>query len=149
MRIRWWPRSIRWQLLAGLLLLEALSFGLFATLLVHQQERRLYLRGRQSLLYQSTSLAVQSAEAMGQDRPTWVDLSVKMMMNSPTVESAKISDPAGGVLFSSGGQEETRLRPDERNQIAEMRGDGPEFFTGADHRWEAVHAIYTGKTLRG
>jgi signal transduction histidine kinase/HAMP domain-containing protein len=149
LRIRWWPRSIRWQLLAGLLLLEVLSFGLFAALLVHQQERRLYLRGRQALLYQSTSLAVQTAEAMGQDRPAWVDLSVKMMMNSPTVESAKVSDPAGGVLFWSGGQGETHLRPDERDQIAHLRGDSPRFFTGAENRWEAVHAIYNGNILRG
>ena len=28
--MRWWPRSIRWQMLAGLLLLEILSIGLFA-----------------------------------------------------------------------------------------------------------------------
>ena len=149
MRIRWWPRSIRWQLFAGLLLLEALSFGLFAALLVHQQERRLYLRARQTLLYQSTSLAVQCAEAMGQERPAWVDLSVQMMMNSPTVEPAKISDPAGGVLFSSGGQGETRLRPDERSQIARIQGNNSRFFTGAENRWESVHAIYNGDELRG
>lgn len=148
--MRWRPRSIRWQLLVGLLLLEALSFGLFAALLVHQQERRLSLRARQALEYQSTSLAVQAAEAMGQDQPAWVDLSVKMMMNSPTVEAAKVSDPAGGVLFSSSGHAEgERLRPDEREQVRSLRGPGPLFFTGEDNRWEAVHAIYTGSTLRG
>jgi PAS domain S-box-containing protein len=150
LHIPWRPRSIRWQLFVGLLLLEALSFGLFAALLVHQQERRLYLRARQALEYQSTSLAVQSAEAMGQDRPSWIDLSVKMMMNSPTVESAKVSDPTGGVLFiSSGGDDGKFLRPDEREQVRRLRGSGPLFFTGAENRWEAVHAIYAGNRLRG
>ena len=148
--MRWWPRSIRWQLLTGLLLLEALSIGLFAALLVHQQERRLYLRARQTLAYQSTSLAVQSAEALGQNRAAWVDFYVKMMVNSPTVEATKVTDPAGGVLFSSSSSgEPTQLRPDERAQIFLMRSDEPRIFTGPDKRWEAVHAIYTGDRLRG
>lgn len=148
--MRWWPRSIRWQLLAGLLLLEALSIGLFAALLVHQQERRLFVRAQRTLAYQSTALAVQSAEALGQDRPTWVKLYVDMMVNSPTVEASKISDPAGGVLFSSGSQgEQHQLRPDERVQVQLMREAGPRVFMGAGNRWEAVHAIYTGEKLRG
>jgi PAS domain S-box-containing protein len=148
--MRWWPRSIRWQLLTGLLLLEALSIGLFAALLVRQQERRLYLRARQTVAYQSTSLAVQSAEALGQNRSAWVDFYVKMMVNSPTVEATKISDPGGGVLFSSSSNgENTQLRPDERDQIGLTRSDEPRVFTGPDKRWEAVHAIYTGDRLRG
>ncbi|HEV2136685.1 MAG TPA: ATP-binding protein [Terracidiphilus sp.] len=148
--MRLWPRSIRWQLLTGLLLLEALSIGLFAALLVHQQERRIYLRARQTLAYQVTSLAVQSAEALGQDRTEWVQFYVKMMVNSPTVEATKISDLSGGILFSSSSKgEQTQLRPDERAQIALMRSDEPRVFTGPDNRWEAVHAIYTGDRLRG
>lgn len=150
LRMRWWPRSIRWQLLAGLLLLEALSICLFAVLLVHQQERRLYAHARHVLAYQSTSLAVQSADALGQDRAAWVKLYVRMAVNSPTLEEAKISDPAGGVLFSSSDTgEEHQLRPDERAQIQLIREGGPRVFTGANHRWEAVHAIYTGEKLRG
>lgn len=148
--MRWWPRSIRWQLLTGLLLLEVLSIGLFAALLGHQQERRLFVRARQTLAYQSTALAVQSAEALGQDRASWVDLYVKMMVNSPTVEATKVSDPAGGVLFSSSTSgEQVQLRPDERAQLPLLRGEGPRIFTGPDDRWEAVHPIYTGDTLRG
>ena len=34
---RWWPRSIQWQMLAGLLLLESLSLALFAFLITRQQ----------------------------------------------------------------------------------------------------------------
>ena len=153
--MRWWPRSIRWQLLAGLLLLETLSIGLFAVLLVRQQERRLYLRARQALAYQSTSLAMQSAEALGRNRPSWVEHYVSMLVSSPTVEATKISDPAGGVLFyvsdssSSDSDEQHQLRPDERAQIALMHDRGPRVFTGAGGRWEAVHAIYTGSDLRG
>jgi PAS domain S-box-containing protein len=148
--MRWWPRSIRWQLLAGLLLLEALSIVLFAALLVHQQERRIFARAQQQLAYQSTALAVQSADALSEDRPSWVQLYVSMMVDSPTVEAAKVSDAAGGVLFASSSRgEQHQLRPDEREQIQLMREAGPRVFTGPANRWEAVHAIYTGDKLRG
>lgn len=153
--MRWWPRSIRWQLLAGLLLLETLSIGLFAVLLVHQQEHRLYLRARQTLAYQSTSLAMQSADALGRNRPSWIGHYVGVLVDSPTVEETKISDPAGGILFSGSDNssndngDERQLRPDERAQIALMHDRGPRVFTGAGKRWEAVHAIYTGSELRG
>ena len=36
--MRWWPRTIRWKMLLGLVLLEALSIALFALLLIRLQE---------------------------------------------------------------------------------------------------------------
>lgn len=148
--MRWWPRSIRWQMLAGLLLLEALSIGLFAAVLVRQQTHRIYLRARQMLEYQSTSLATQCAEALQEQRPSGVDLSVRMIVDSPVVESAKITDLTGGVLFITGPSEDRSvLSPAERAQIPLVRGQTPRIFTGDAGRWEAVHAIYTGSVLRG
>jgi hypothetical protein len=35
--MRWWPRTIRWQMILGLMMLEALSVGLFAVLLINLQ----------------------------------------------------------------------------------------------------------------
>ena len=148
--MRLWPRTVRWQLLAGLLLLETLSLGLFAAVLVRQETHRLYLRARQMLEYESTSLAIQSAEALEQQRPSWVDLSVRMMVDSPTVESAKITDQSGKVLFvTSGDADWSGLRPIERAQIPQVRGEDPRVFISEGDRWEAVRAIYTGNTLRG
>ena len=99
MRMRWWPRSIRWQMLAGLLLLEALSISLFAVLLTRQQNRRTNERARYWLEYESTALANQTAEALEQQRPRWVDLAVRTIVDSPIIESAKIVSPSGDVLF--------------------------------------------------
>ena len=55
--MRWWPRSIRWQMLAGLLLLEALSIALFATILVRQQAHEVHQHMLHRLDYQATSMA--------------------------------------------------------------------------------------------
>ncbi len=63
-------------------------------------------------------LALQSSEALEQQRPGWVDLSVKMMGDAPTVALAKVTDPAGNVLFISRGEaDKTVLEP------AELRAD--------------------------
>ena len=148
--MRWWPRTIRWQMLAGLLLLETLSIGLFATLLVRQQTDEVYIRARTRLLYEATSVALQSSEALLQDRPGWVGFSVKMMGEAPTVAVAKVTDPVGNVLFVTKGEaDQTRLEPEELAQISLIRHGDPRFFVLDGNRWESVAAIYTNKDLRG
>jgi len=149
-RLRWWPRTIRWQMLAGLLMLEGLSIGLFAAVLIRQQTHRLHVRAEAMLGYESTSLAFQSAEALEERRPSWVDLSVRTVVNSPVVESAKITDLTGGVLFYTGSKNDQGiLTPGERSQIPLVRGQAPRVFTAENGRWEAVRGIYTGDNLRG
>jgi len=62
--MRWWPRSIRWQMLAGLVLLEALSIGLFAALLIRQQAHEVHQRMLHRLDHQANSVALQAAQAL-------------------------------------------------------------------------------------
>ena len=148
--MRWWPRTIRSQMLAGLLLLESFSIGLFALLLIRQQTNEVYMRARMRLSYEATSVALEATEALLQNRPGWVGLSVKMMGESPTVSVAKVTDPAGNVLFISKGEaDEVTLEPKELAQIPLVRHDDPRFFILDGNRWESVAAIYTGTDLRG
>lgn len=150
MPLRWWPRSIRWQMLAGLLLLEALSLALFAALLIHQQTRDVFLRAQHRLAHQATSMALQSKEALLQQRPQWVGLSVKMMGEAPSVAFSKVTDPAGNVLYVSAGEpDQYTLEPSERAQIPLMTRDEPRVFNLGADRWEGVRPIYTGSDLRG
>ena len=148
--MRWWPRSIRWQMLAGLVLLEALSLGLFAALLIHQQTHEVFLRAQHRLAHQATSMALQAKEALLQDRPNWVGLSVRMMGEAPSVAFAKVTDPAGNVLYvSSGDADPIQLNPAERAQIPFLKKDEPRVFNLGPDRWEGVRPIYTGADLRG
>ena len=150
MRMRLWPRSIRWQMLAGLLLLEGLSIGLFAALLARQQIRRTDQRAQYWLDYESTALANESAEALEQQRPSWVDLAVRTIVDAPIVESAKIIGPSGDVLFfRSVKQEPGGLSAVERAQIPQARRDESRVFKTANGGWEAIRPIYTGIDLRG
>ena len=148
--MRWWPRTIRWQMLAGLLLLEALSLALFAALLIRQQGREAYRHARQRLANQADSVALQAKEALLQERPGWVGLSVKMMGDAPSVAFAMVTDPAGNVLFVSQGEADQRTHEAaERAQIPLAAPDEPRIFTVGKGQWEGVKPIYTGSDLRG
>jgi PAS domain S-box-containing protein len=148
--MRWWPRSIRWQMLAGLLLLELLSVGLFAALLTEQQGRRVYVRAQYWLTFEATAMAMQVEEGLNQQNPGWVSSSVRTTGKAPNVALAKVTDPSGNVLFVSKGEAaESALEPAERAEIPLVRRDQVTVFTLPGNQWESVRAIYTGDQLRG
>ena len=148
--MRWWPRSLRLQMLAGLVLLEVLSIGLFVALLVRQQAHEVHDRMMHRLAHQATSMALQSNEALEQQRNSWVGLSVVMMGEAPSVAFAKVTDPAGNILYVSQGQaEQMVLDPAERAQIAQINPFDARVFVFGNGRWEGVRAILTGGQVRG
>ncbi|MGA8044037.1 MAG: ATP-binding protein [Terracidiphilus sp.] len=150
MGMRLWPRSIRWQMLAGLVLLEALSILLFALLLISRQASEVHERARLRLGHQATSMALQASEALRLERPDWVGLSVTMMGETPGVRLAKVTDPAGNVLFVSAGEPaEMGLERVEAAQIPLKNPKEPTVFDFDVNRMESVDAIYTHGELRG
>lgn len=137
-------------MLAGLVLLQALSIGLFAMVLIRQQSHEIWEHAEHRLEHQATSMALQSQEALQQDRPAWVGLSVEMMGEAPSVALARVTDPAGNVLFSSDGQpQKAVLDAYERAQLSLIRNAEPRVFNRGKEQWEGVKAIYTGNELRG
>ena len=131
--MRWWPRTVRWQLILWLMLLEALSVGLFATILVSVESREIRQRALERLAHQSTSVALQAEEAYRQRHPELVFPSLRMMGEAPSVALAKITDREGNVLFVSNGEPaQTALEPAEKAQIALIRQHEPRVFSFGD-----------------
>jgi signal transduction histidine kinase/HAMP domain-containing protein len=150
LRIRWWPQSIRWQMLAGLLLLETLSIALFGFFLVRQRINDVYARAHTRLAYEATSLALEAQEALKGERPGWIGNAVKMMGEGPTVSAAKVTDSAGNVLFISRGEaEDSRLLPDEVKLLPQLQSGKPQCATLPGNQWECAQAIYTNREIRG
>ena len=148
--MRWWPRTVRWQILASLILLEALSVLLFAWLLISKLGNDIREHSLQSLAHQATSLSLQAREALLKDQPSWIGVTVRTAGDSTSVASAKVTDPAGNVLFSSKGDPgQMKLEPAERAQIPLLKSDELKVFTLGHGRWESASPIYTGNDLRG
>jgi PAS domain S-box-containing protein len=148
--MRFWPRTIRWQIILGLLAVEVLSIGLFAVTLINRQRQDARARLVERLGLQATSVALQAREAFERERPDWISSSLKMMADAPSVDRAKITDPAGNVLFvSDGTPSQFPLEPAERAAMAQTKGDLPSVFLFDGHRWEGVRPIYASNTLRG
>lgn len=148
--MRWWPRTVRWQLIVWLMLLEALSVVLFATILVNIEARQIRQRALERLAHQATSLALQAEEAYRQQHPELVVPSVRMMGEAPSVAQAKITDIAGNVLYASEGEAASSpLEPSEKAQIALIHEHEPLVFSFGNDRREGVKAIYDGANIRG
>ena len=137
-------------MLAGLVLVEALSIVLFAALLTREQTHRVYVRAEQRLAHQAASVARQAGEALQQGRADWAGYSVEMMGEAPSVALVKVTDPAGTVLSTSQGEPGgVQLDPAERAQISRIRNGEPRVFHFDGDRWEGVAPILAGSELRG
>lgn len=144
------PRTVRWQLILWLMLLEALSVGLFGLILVRVEGREVHQRALDRLAHQATSVALQAEEAYRQNRPDLVMPSLRMMGAGPSVGRAKVTDKAGNVLFASDGDAaQSRLDPSEKAQIPLVYEHEPRVFSFGRHRLEGVKAIYDGSNVRG
>ncbi len=147
MKIRAWPRTIRAQLLLGLLMLEVMSLLLFGAILIRQSSTETFQRAQQRLEHQAASLASQSQEALESGRPETIKLSVEMMAKGPTVDTSTVTDPVGRVLaFSPGNVSERVMQREELSQIARFTDDQPRFFALTSDDLDAVAPIrFKGK----
>ncbi len=147
---RIWPRTVRWQLIIWMMLLEVMSVALFAIVLVNIQGREVRQHAVERLSHQATSLALQAEEAYRLMKPDMVLPSLRMMGEAPSVARARITDTQGNVLFVSEGEAaQYPLGSDEKAQIAKIPAHEPLVFQFADHRWEGVKAIHDGPAMRG
>jgi PAS domain S-box-containing protein len=138
-------------MLFGLALLEVLSIGLFALLLVHLQRQEIHLRAEHRLAHQADSVVEQAEEALRKQSPEWIALSVRMMSQAPSVSRVRVTDPAGNTLYESGDDGLARpLDAEERAQIPLARsGTNAHVITVDKYRWESVKPIYSRSGLYG
>lgn len=148
MKVRGWPRSIRSQLILGLVALEALSLFLFGALLIRNQRAEIRDRAQQRLIHQSTSLAMQVGIALRTGHPDSIAGFVNMMGEAPSVETAKITDAQGRILYITGGTG-TQISPGEKMQISHIPTNEASFFNLGAGRWEGVKSIYGAQGLYG
>ena len=143
------PRSIRGQLISGLILFEGLLVVVFATLLVHEQALEIHERARLRLESEVNLLALQSQDSLAQGQAGYLVPILRTMVNSPGIRAALVTDSHGRVIASSdpgmnGKDLLTRL---EKRHLEEM--PGPDIFRVPGGAREAVKAIHVGGQLSG
>jgi signal transduction histidine kinase len=94
------PRSIRGQLIFGLILLEGLLVVVFATLLVREQASEIHERARLRLESQANLLALQSQDSLGKNAAAYLQPIVRAML-TPSTRVAMVTDTEGRVIASS------------------------------------------------
>jgi signal transduction histidine kinase/HAMP domain-containing protein len=150
MRIRGWPRTIRTQLICGLILMEALSLLLFAFVLIRQERHDTADRARQRLEHQASSVEVQALEALQGGRPQMIGTAVRMMARSPSVDQSEVTDPNGKILYSSMESEIGHQLPAaEFAQVSHIVNGNPYFFALAKDDFEGVKPIVFQQRLYG
>jgi signal transduction histidine kinase len=95
------PRSIRGQLILGLILFEGLLVVGFATLLVREQASEIHERARVRLESEVNLLALQSQESLAQGQAGYLEPILRATINSPSIRAAVVTDRNGVVIASS------------------------------------------------
>ena len=143
------PRSIRGQLISGLILFEGLLVVVFAILLVREQALEIHERARLRLESEVNLLALQSQDSLAQGQAGYLVPILRAMINSPAIRTAMVTDTNGRVIASSdpemnGKELLTRLEKkhlEDTTRAVIFRVPG-----GAR---EAVQAIHVGGQLSG
>ena len=143
------PRSIRGQLISGLILFEGLLVIVFATLLVREQASEIHERARLRLESEVNLLALQSQDSLSQGQIGYLVPILRAMINSPSIRAAVVTDSNGRVIASSdpgmdGKDLLTRLEKKhlEDTPVAVI-------FRAPGGAREAVQAIHIGGQLSG
>jgi signal transduction histidine kinase len=143
------PRSIRGQLISGLILFEGLLVVVFATLLVREQASEIHQRASQRLQSEVNLLALQSQDSLAQGQAGYLVPILRTMINAPGVRAAVVTDSNGRVIASSdpsmnGKDLLTRL---EKKHLEDTTG--PVMFRNPGGAREAVQAIHVGGQVSG
>jgi PAS domain S-box-containing protein len=143
------PRSIRGQLISGLILFEGLLVVVFATLLVREQASEIHERARVRLESEVNLLALQSQESPARGQAGYLVPILRAMINSPSIRAAVVTDSDGRVIASSdpgmiGKNLLTRL---ERKHLTDTAG--AVLFRAPGGAREAVEAIHVNGQLSG
>jgi signal transduction histidine kinase len=143
------PRSIRGQLISGLVLFEGLLVITFATLLVREQASEIHERARLRLESEVSLLALQSQESLAQGQAGYLVPILRAMTNSPSIRAAMVTDVNGRVIAGSdpsmsGKNLLTRLEKKHLSDTA--RAD---IFRAPGGAREAVLPVHVGGQLSG
>jgi PAS domain S-box-containing protein len=143
------PRTIRGQLMAGLIFFELLALAVFGALLVREQSTALQERTDRRLEYQASILAVQAGADMANGHFDLLIPVITAMQSAPGIRTVQITDPNGLTLLSSepGMEDKLNLTSQERSELRGLKA--PVVFWSGSSTHEAVAPVRMDGRLLG
>jgi len=143
------PRTIRGQLMSGLILFEVIVLAVLSAALIHEQKAELRSRSERRLEYQARGLAAQAAGAIKVDQIDPLQGVVDNLRNSPSIRAVQITDAQGRTLISSNPSMKGKLALSdlERTYLRELKE--PEIFSIDNKTREAVAPVRVDGVTRG
>ncbi len=142
------PRTIRGQLMSGLIIFEVLVLAVVSVVLIREQRRELQYRTDRRLEYQASLLAIQSSAALADQQYSTLDQVVDAANDSPSIRAVQITDLTGRTLFSSDPSMKGKLTltPRERTYLRDL--SKPVIFSSTPTTREAVAPVRVGGAMK-
>jgi signal transduction histidine kinase len=143
------PRTIRGQLMSGLILFEVIVLAVLSAVLIREQRDELRSRTERRLEYQSGLFAIQASSAMRAGQLITLQPVVDAMREGPSIHALQVTDPQGRTLLSSdpGMAGKLMLSPMERTYLRELTR--PEIFSIDGQTSEVVAPVRVDGSIRG
>jgi signal transduction histidine kinase len=144
------PRTIRGQLIGGLILFESILVVSFAVLIVGEHVHEIRQRAAHRMEYQALMLAMEASEDIDDQRFDRLQRTLFAMMTAPSIRAAQVTDVHGITL---GHTDPTMIgKPDltrtERQQIT-AAAQGPLVFPVPGNTLEVMAPIHSNGELKG
>lgn len=144
------PRTIRGQLMSGLILFEVLVLAILSAVVIREQRAELQTRTDQRLEYQASLIAIQSSAAMEDNEYTVLARMLDTMRDDPSIRAVQITDVQGKTILSSsdpGAEGKLMLSPKERQFLRDL--SKPAIFSLDHGSREAVAPVRVHGEMRG
>ena len=95
------PRTIRGQLITGLILFEILLVTVFAFFVIQEHASEIKSRERRRFEYQSSMASLMVQVAIAEDRQDILQRTVALMLKAPSIKAVKVTDMHGITILDS------------------------------------------------
>jgi signal transduction histidine kinase len=118
--MRWGPKSIMGQLIAGTLLVQLVVFGIFVSLSVRDQFRESRERDRLRLQRQSAIISASLAEPLGRGDSEMIDDVMHELPIAASLKGVRVTDANGTVLRNTSEDLPMQLSDRERKLLPKL-----------------------------
>jgi signal transduction histidine kinase len=118
------PRTIRGQLIVGLIAFEILLVLFFAFFVIREHAAEIKSREHRRFEYQSSMIALTAQVAIAENRPDIVQRTVGLMLEAPSIKAVRVTDLRGFTILDANPALNgiISLTPLEKSYLSSVKG---------------------------